>query len=132
LRALEINLIKYWLVLLILAPVCISPSFCEEYAITSSTTMDRESISEAAGFVEEVAGPYVIEFDLTNSSTKLNSSETYWDVSDPVLSLGGAYVVLKNDTNYVVASIAILHSARHNGLLYSPIYLESGLIDKGY
>ena len=86
----------------------------------------------SAVIVEQKIGPFVVSFDLTNSSAQLDSLESYWDENDSSMSFGMVYIVPKSNTSKVLASIKIMHSAQHNGMLYSPEYLESGLVDQGF
>lgn len=82
--------------------------------------------------VEQRIGPFIVSFDLTNSSAQLDSVESYWDENDSSMSFGMVYIVPKSNTSKVLASIQIMHSTQHDGLLYDPKFLESGLIDQGF
>jgi len=92
----------------------------------------RLSVAGSAEIVEQKIGPFIVSFDLTNSSAQLDSVESYWDENDSSMSFGMVYIVPKSNTSNVWASIKIMHSTQHNGLLYDPEFLESGLVDRGF
>lgn len=40
------------------------------------------SVAGSAEIVEQKIGPFIVSFDLTNSSAQLDSVESYWDEND--------------------------------------------------
>jgi hypothetical protein len=66
-------------------------------------------VPASAAVVEQKVGPYIVTFDLSNSSLELNSSASYWDDSTPGYAQGVIYIVQKSHPSFEVADITISH-----------------------
>jgi tetratricopeptide (TPR) repeat protein len=110
LRALEINLIKYWLVLLILALVCISPSFGEE--LTASDWLKK-------GDLLSNSGKYNESFEAYNKSIALNSSAVTWSHKGNVLF---------NLTKYNNETLDCYNKAIDIDPQYAPAWINKGAV----
>jgi len=68
----------------------------------------------SATIVEQKRGPYDVNFDLTNTSTELNSSASEWHKQSVsgriILEYEDIYVIMKNKPEICVANIHITHS----------------------
>ena len=85
-------------------------------------------LTSSATVVEQQLGPYDVTFDLTNSSTELNSSASKWSGEDH--SEGTMYLTLKNQPNFYVASVTITRST--SGIVYSLYGAAQNLNQSGW
>ena len=86
-------------------------------------------VDSQASIIEHQVGPYIISFDLTNSSVQLNETSAYWNES---MYMGGLFIVLKDRPTYEMADIMITHNPHGSKVVYDTTGFEKALGEGGF